>query len=113
MDLGKEYVKSEYYKMIQKLKLIFEKNNLNDDFIDRRINKIAIIVLTMKLFEKMMDIKLNINKGLEIILKAEKESIKQRNFDKSFIKYFKEYVSSNKVRFSKDKKMRKKLFLTI
>ena len=105
MDLGKEYVKSEYYKMIQKLKLIFEKNNLNDDFIDRRINKIAIIVLTMKLFEKMMDIKLNINKGLEIILKAEKESIKQRNFDKSFIKYFKEYVSSNKVRFSKDKKI--------
>lgn len=105
IDLGKDYIKSEYYKMIQYVKYIFEKKKLKDDFTDRRVNKIAIIILTMKLFEKMMDIKLNINKGLEIILKAEKESIKQRNFDKSFIEYFKEYVSSNTTKFSKNKKI--------
>ena len=103
MTLCKENIKSEYYKMIQNLKRIFEKNNLKDDFIDRRINKIAITMLTMKLFEDMIDIKLNKNEVLKIILKAERESIKQRNFDKSFIDYFKDYVSSNYTKFSKEK----------
>lgn len=103
MTLCKENIKSEYYKMIQNLKRIFEKNNLKDDFIDRRINKIAITMLTMKLFEDMIDIKLNKNEVLKIILKAERESIKQRNFDKSFIDYFKDYVSANYTKFSKEK----------
>ena len=105
MKLGKEKVKSEYYKMIQRLKRIFEKSNLKDDFIDKRANKIAIIMLTIQLFEEMIDIKLNKNEILKIILKAEKESIKQRNFDKSFIDYFKDYVSANYTKFSEDKKI--------
>ena len=105
MDLGKEYINKEYYKTKSKLKSIFEKRRIKDNFIDRRINKIAIIILTMQLFERMMNIKMNRNKVLQLILNTEIESIKQRNFDKSFMKYFKEYVSSNKVRFSKDKKI--------
>ncbi|MBW4862698.1 MAG: DUF927 domain-containing protein [Paeniclostridium sp.] len=105
MDLGKDYIYEEYYKIKLKLKSIFEKNNIKDNFIDRRINKISIIILTMQLFEKMMTITIDKNKILRLIIGAERESIKQRNFDKSFIKYFKEYVSSNKVRFSKDKKI--------
>ncbi|CEQ11846.1 Uncharacterised protein [[Clostridium] sordellii] len=59
----------------------------------------------MQSFEKMMNITIDKNKILQLIIDAERESIKQRNFDKSFIKYFKEYVSSNKVRVSKDKKI--------
>lgn len=105
MDLGKDHIYEEYYKIKLKLKSIFEKNNIKDNFIDRRINKISIIILTMQLFEKMMTITIDKNKILRLIIDAERESIKQRNFDKSFIKYFKEYVSSNKVRFSKDKKI--------
>ncbi|MDU6115399.1 MAG: DUF927 domain-containing protein [Paeniclostridium sordellii] len=105
MDLGKDHIYEEYYKIKLKLKSIFEKNNIKDNFIDRRINKISIIILTMQLFEKMMTITIDKNKILRLIIGAERESIKQRNFDKSFIKYFKEYVSSNKVRFSKDKKI--------
>lgn len=105
MDLGKDHIYEEYYKIKLKLKSIFEKNNIKDNFIDRRINKISIIILTMQLFEKMMTITIDKNKILRLIIDAERESIKQRNFDKSFIKYFKEYVSINKVRFSKDKKI--------
>lgn len=102
MDLGKDHIKSEYYKMILKLKSIFEKKKLKDDFTDRRINKIAIIIFTMQLFEDMMNIKMRKNDVLKIILDAEKESIKQRNFDKSFMDFLKEYVSANISRFSKD-----------
>lgn len=105
MDLGKEYINEEYYKTKSKLKSIFEKRRIKDNFIDRRINKIAIIILTMQLFERMMNIKMNRNKVLQLILNAEIESIKQRNFDKSFMKYFKEYVSANAVRFSKSRKI--------
>ena len=105
MDLGKEYINKEYYKTKSKLKSIFEKRRIKDNFIDRRINKIAIIILTMQLFERMMNLKMNRNKVLQLILNAEIESIKQRNFDKSFIKYFKEYVSANAVRFSKSRKI--------
>ena len=59
----------------------------------------------MQLFERMIDIKMNKSKIFQIILNVEVESIKQRNFDKSFINYFKEYVSSNAVRFSESKKI--------
>lgn len=105
MDLGKEYINEEYYKTKSKLKSIFEKRRIKDNFIDRRINKIAIIILTMQLFERMMNIKMNRNKVLQLILNTEIESIKQRNFDKSFMNYFKEYVSANVVRFSTTKKI--------
>lgn len=105
MDLDKEYIKEEYYKTKSKLKYIFEKRKIKDNFIDRRINKISIIILTMQLFERMIDIKMNKSKIFQIILNVEVESIKQRNFDKSFINYFKEYVSSNAVRFSESKKI--------
>lgn len=105
MDLGKEYINEEYYKTKSKLKSIFEKMRIKDNFIDRRINKIAIIILTMKLFERMMNIKMSRNKVLKLIINTEIESIKQRNFDKSFMKYFKEYVSANAVRFSKLRKI--------
>ncbi len=105
MDLGKEYINEEYYKTKSKLKSIFEKRRIKDNFIDRRINKIAIIILTMQLFERMMNIKMNRNKVLQLILNTEIESIKQRNFDKSFMNYFKEYVSANIVRFSTTKKI--------
>ena len=105
MDLGKEYINKEYYKTKSKLKSIFEKRRIKDNFIDRRINKIAIIILTMQLFERMMNIKMNRNKVLQLILNTEIESIKQRNFDKSFMNYFKEYVSANIVRFSTTKKI--------
>ena len=104
MDLDKEYIKEEYYKTKSKLKSIFEKRKIKDNFIDRRINKISIIILTMQLFERMIDIKMNKSKIFQIILNVEVESIKQRNFDKSFINYFKEYVSANAVRFSESKK---------
>ena len=104
MDLDKEYIKEEYYKTKSKLKSIFEKRKIKDNFIDRRINKISIIILTMQLFERMIDIKMNINEIFKIILNVEVESIKQRNFDKSFINYFKEYVSANAVRFPNQKK---------
>lgn len=105
MDLGKEYINEEYYKTKSKLKSIFEKRRIKDNFIDRRINKIAIIILTMQLFEKMMNITIDKNKILQLIIDTERESIKQRNFDKSFMKYFKEYVSANAVRFSRAKKI--------
>lgn len=105
MDLGKEYINEEYYKTKSKLKSIFEKKRIKDNFIDRRINKISIIILTMQLFERMMNIKMNRKKVLQLILNTEIESIKQRNFDKSFMNYFKEYVSANVVRFSTTKKI--------
>ena len=79
MDLSKEYINEEYYKTKSKLKSIFEKRRIKDNFIDRRINKIAIIILTMQLFERMMNIKMNRNKVLQLILNTEIESIKQRN----------------------------------
>lgn len=105
MKLGKDYINTEYYKTKLKLKSIFEKRSIKDNFTDRRINKIAIIVLTMKLFERMMNIQMNKDKVLQLILNTEIESIKQRNFDKSFMTYFKEYVSANAVRFSTTRKI--------
>ena len=105
INLGKDKIKKEYYNTISELKVVFDEKGITDSFTDRRINKLGVIVLTMKLFENMQNIKMSKDEVLEIILKAEKESIKQRNFDKSFIEFFKDYVSSNSSKFSRDSRI--------
>lgn len=102
MNLGKNQIKNEYKKTISKLKSLFKNKGIKDNFSDRRINKIAIIILTMRLFENMLNIKMNKSGVLKIIVDVEKNSIKQRNFDKSFIEFFKEYISANASKFSND-----------
>lgn len=102
MNLGKNQIKNEYKKTISKLKSLFKNKGIKDNFSDRRINKIAIIILTMRLFENMLNIKMSKSGVLKIILDVEKNSIKQRNFDKSFIEFFKEYISANASKFSND-----------
>ncbi|MDU4414960.1 DUF927 domain-containing protein [Paeniclostridium sordellii] len=102
MNLGKNQIKTEYKKIISKLKSLFKNKGIKDNFSDRRINKIAIIILTMRLFENMLNIKMNKSGVLKIIVDVEKNSIKQRNFDKSFIEFFKEYISANASKFSND-----------
>lgn len=102
MNLGKNQIKNEYKKTISKLKSLFKNKGIKDNFSDRRINKIAIIILTIRLFENMLNIKMSKSGVLKIILDVEKNSIKQRNFDKSFIEFFKEYISANASKFSND-----------
>lgn len=105
LNLGKDKIKDKYDKIVSKLKMIFDKRGIKDSFTDRRINKIAVIVLTMELFENMQDIKMSKNEILKILLNTEKESIKQRNFEKSFIEFFKDYVSANASKFSRDSRV--------
>lgn len=105
INLGKDKVKNEYENTVSKLKLIFNKKGIKDSFIDRRINKLAVIILTMQLFENMQNIKVSKDEVLKIILHTEKESIRQRNFETSFIEFFKDYVSTNSSKFSKDSRI--------
>lgn len=99
MEKGKDEIKNIYEKCIVKIKQIFKNKNVIDEFSNRRINKFAIILATAILFEEMLGIKLNKKEIVNILVNAEKTSIKNRNFDKSIIDYLKEYISSNPSKF--------------
>ena len=58
VNLGKDKIKKEYYNTISELKVVFDEKGITDSFTDRRINKLGVIVLTMKLFENMQNIKI-------------------------------------------------------
>lgn len=105
IELGKEHICQIYENDIQMLKNIMKKNNLVDEFTNRRSNKLAIIITTANLFQRYlkeksdMDIKLNIEGMIKILMESERESIKSRNLDKSAYDYIHQYVINNKHKF--------------
>lgn len=105
IKLGKEYVCEIYESDIQKLKKVMEKQNVVDEFSNRRANKLATILTTSRLFQKYLDekteanIKLNINGMIKILIESERESIKSRNLDKSAYEHIRQYVINNKHKF--------------
>lgn len=105
--LGIESVSEMYNKDIQILKQVMQKANLVDEFTSRRANKLAIILTTVKLFQKYLDeklkidIKLSITEMIKILLDVERESIKSRNIDKSALEHIRQYILDNKHKFEK------------
>ncbi|MEX0052473.1 DUF927 domain-containing protein [Clostridium butyricum] len=99
MNQGKENVLTRYNHKVNELKTFFSQSNVNDNFTDRRVKQFAMILLAGEFLENIMQIKLNEDGIKELILNIERESIKNRNLERSAMEYIKEYVSANQNKF--------------
>ena len=99
MKIGKEKIIEQYNKTVIYLNKFLESKCVSDDFTSRRVNKFAVIMTTLTLFKKMLNIEISNKNILDILLEIEKDSIKERNFNRSAIDYIKQYISVNGSKF--------------
>ena len=84
-----------YKNSKQKVKELFIQHNIKDNYTDRRMNNHAIFLTTGALFEEAFDLKLCMNEIINLLMRVEKESIENRNFDKTAIEYIHNFISIN------------------
>lgn len=106
IEKGRKHIKELYERHKGMLNIAFDREQVKDNFTDRRIKKLAILLTTMKLFEELVGVKMQRNEILDILIDVEKESIKNRNFNKSAMDYIIQYVSSNKSKFTQIARLR-------
>lgn len=85
-------VRDELYKQLESKIVV-------DSMTKRRCSKYALLLLTAYYYEKMKDIKLDIDGIINMLIKIESESIESRSFSQSAIDYVKQYVAKYKRRF--------------
>lgn len=100
LKLGKEKIIKEFEERKKEMKQFLKDKDAIDSMSDRRCSKYAILLQTAYLFQDMIDLSLNIDGIMGMLLKIEKESIRNRNFQQSAIDYIKQYVSKYKNRFA-------------
>lgn len=99
IKIGKEKIIEIYNKRVLFLNNFFKNKAMDDEFTSRRVNKFAIIMVTLSLFKKMVNLDIDDNSILKILLEIERESMKGRNFNRSAIDYIRQYISSNGSKF--------------
>lgn len=99
MKIGETKIKKYYSKSIDILSNIMESNKVVDNFTKRRVNKYASIHLAGRLFNKMLNIELDMKNIEALMVEIEKESILNRNFDLVAIEKIKSYVDINNSKF--------------
>lgn len=99
MEIGEEGIKSKYKNCVEYLMKVMESKNVTDNYTKRRINKYASIYLAGKLFQNMLDVEIDMKGIVKLMLKIEKESIIERNFDLTSIEIIKMYVDINRKKF--------------
>ena len=99
MNKGKDYVQQKYEKNKKIMDKNLRKRRIVDQYTARRVNKLGLFLATAELFEDMIDIKLNRKKIAKLLLDLERDSINNRNLDKSIIDYLSEYITANKSKF--------------
>lgn len=77
-----------------------EKRTIVDSMSVRRCNKFTILLQTALLFQDMVKIELNLSGIINMIIKIEQESLKNRNFNDSVIDYIEQYVDKYRNKFS-------------
>lgn len=99
ISIGKSKLIQQFKVIKENLYKIMDEKLILDNMAMRRCNKYAILLQTAKLFQNMMDIKLDIEGITSMILKIEEQSLSNRNFGVSAIDYIKQYVSKYKNKF--------------
>ena len=99
MNKGKDYVQQKYEKNKKIMDKNLRKRRIVDQYTARRVNKLGLFLATAEIFEEMIDINLNRKKIAKLLLDLERESINNRNLDKSIIDYLSEYITANKSKF--------------
>lgn len=95
----KSEVCKEYEKIKQKLYSKLQEKLIVDSMSVRRCNKFAIILQTALMIQDMLNIKLDIEGMIEMIIKIEKKSLSNRNFQTSSIDYIKQYIDKYRNKF--------------
>ena len=88
-----------YKKVKEELYDELHKRDVYDDMSMRRCNKFAIIIQTAFLLQELLDVKLDVEGMIEMIVKIEQESIKNRSLYKVVIDFIKEYVGRYRNKF--------------
>lgn len=93
-------------KLINQYKIVrddlikkFESIEINDSMTQRRCNTFAIIVQTALILEDMLKVKLDVKGIINMIIRIEESSLKQRDFKRSAIDFIKQYVEKNRSKF--------------
>lgn len=84
----------------KRINKLFKSRKVEDNFIDRRINRHAIFLTTAILFERAFGIELQIDEILGLLITVELESIQKRNFDKTVVDYLADQISINIKKFN-------------
>jgi putative DNA primase/helicase len=95
MSKGRKSIIEVYRNWKQKVKEVFKQHNIKDNYTDRRVNNHAIFLTTAALFEQAFDLKLGMNEIIDLLIRIEKDSIENRNFDKTAIDYIHNFISMN------------------
>lgn len=99
IKMGKEEVKKDFDKVKEEIYKEINSRIVIDKMIYRRCSKYASIILSAYYYQDMKNINLDIDGMIDILVKIEEESIKNRNFSKSAIDYIKQYVSNYRNKF--------------
>ena len=106
MELATYILRKDKNKLINQYKIVrddlikkFESIEINDSMTQRRCNTFGIIIQTALILQDMLKVKLDVEGIINMIIRIEESSLKQRDFKRSAIDFIKQYVEKNRSKF--------------
>lgn len=98
-NIGKEKLLKKYDQFCKYMVEIFKGYDIEDSYTERRAKYFAVILLTGKQLEKVLNTKFHWKEIQKLIVEIERKSLLKRNFHITAIEYIKQFVSINYSKF--------------